>query len=984
MNYINSFLSSELIDALGWTLLHSLWQGALISIVLAIILLLMRRFTAQTRYFVIMAAMITMLTLSVFTFTRLYQSPSQAVVTDIPENVITGGPDTDTTMPIHNDTPPIQVSSFESFRQTFNGYFNHHLPSIVTLWFLGMLIFLLKFLGGLAYTQRLKYYRTQPVPEEWQKIINRLCQKLKISRIVTAFNSGIARVPMVIGYLKPVILLPGSLFTGLTPQQLESILAHEVAHIARNDYLLNLLQSVIEIVYFYHPAVWWLSSCLRNEREHCCDDIAVKLCGDSHTFARTLADLQEKCLENQTLAMALTGSRNRLFQRIHRLVNRPKIKSSFGEGFFTALIIITCLTVMGFSMKKSSALLAAAAGESQADSTAYQGETEDSVQEVAEKNADAAAEKPELSKGTNEKAETSSEPAGEESILPENNFDELSQQVRDTNQKSRSASQQLSEDEQKIFQSIQDVQKNDERMRSKNRELTDEQQKALDVYRDVLKNTKRAVQKMKSEDILERFGSSGLQEPMPMILPEVDVNVNWSGVGGNKLIAAVKSGNIDSVRAYISEYDVNERTFAGYTALMAAAKTGNEEITGLLLEHNANPEIRNNENRTALWIAAYYGNTDIIKMLLDHKAKIEAKDNEGYTPLFAAIKVNKSETANSLLNEGADVNAVTFSGETTLIMAIKEKSAIANQLIMKGVDINRTDNSGTPPLLIALEADYIDIAIRLVKEGANVNVRDQEGESPLLYSIKEKHTPLAILLIESGADINHKNNYGETPLLLALDDELYELANTLIEKGADVNITDHRGNTPLMIAIKERLQTLAVKIIDNNADINKKNVQGETPLLYALYYDMNEIAMKLIEKGAELNVSNKEGLSPLAIAISDNKIELAHLMLEKGADANVRDEDGRPVLLTAIDNGLTETAKRLIDGGANINIADTDGLTPLLMAIDQHYVEICRLLIEKGADVNRKDSQNRTALGLAEENELYEISALLKEKGAKQ
>ena len=96
-----------------------------------------------------------------------------------------------------------------------------------------------------------------------------------------------------IGWLRPVILFPASALTGLSAEQLEALLAHELAHIRRYDYLVNLLQTTVETLFFYHPAVWWVSAQVRQEREHCCDDLAVAACGDVLTYARALTALEQ-------------------------------------------------------------------------------------------------------------------------------------------------------------------------------------------------------------------------------------------------------------------------------------------------------------------------------------------------------------------------------------------------------------------------------------------------------------------------------------------------------------------------------------------------------------------------------------------------------------------------------------------------------------------------------------------------------------------
>ena len=126
----------------------------------------------------------------------------------------------------------------------------------------------------------------------WQRMATRLSRRLHIGRAITLLESALVDVPTVIGWLKPVVLLPASALAGLSPQQLEAILAHELAHIRRHDYLVNLLQTLVETVLFYHPAVWWLSRRIRIERENCCDDLAVSLCGDPVAYAQALADLE--------------------------------------------------------------------------------------------------------------------------------------------------------------------------------------------------------------------------------------------------------------------------------------------------------------------------------------------------------------------------------------------------------------------------------------------------------------------------------------------------------------------------------------------------------------------------------------------------------------------------------------------------------------------------------------------------------------------
>ena len=145
-----------------------------------------------------------------------------------------------------------------------------------------------------------------------------------MKKTVRFVESGLAKTPMVIGYLKPIILFPLGTVNQLTQQEVEAVLAHELAHIYRNDYLLNIIQSFIEIIFYYHPAVWWISANIRTERENCCDDIAVKICGSSITYVKALVILDE-IQPTPNLAMLFSSdSKNQLLNRVKRILNQPQ------------------------------------------------------------------------------------------------------------------------------------------------------------------------------------------------------------------------------------------------------------------------------------------------------------------------------------------------------------------------------------------------------------------------------------------------------------------------------------------------------------------------------------------------------------------------------------------------------------------------------------------------------------------------------------
>jgi type II secretory pathway component GspD/PulD (secretin)/beta-lactamase regulating signal transducer with metallopeptidase domain len=195
------------------------------------------------------------------------------------------------------------------------------LPYVVLGWLAGVFGLSAWHLGGWTQLQRLKRRMVREIGNPLQHRLKELSGRLGVHRAVGLLESALVEVPTVVGWLRPVILLPASALTGLRPEQLEAILAHELAHVRRYDYLVNIVQTVVEILGFYHPAVWWVSHRIRVERENCCDDLAVRVCGSSLQYAKALACMEEIRHSAGDLALAVTGGS--LVTRIARLLGRP-------------------------------------------------------------------------------------------------------------------------------------------------------------------------------------------------------------------------------------------------------------------------------------------------------------------------------------------------------------------------------------------------------------------------------------------------------------------------------------------------------------------------------------------------------------------------------------------------------------------------------------------------------------------------------------
>jgi bla regulator protein blaR1 len=349
MNFATMILPQQTVEALGWTLFHSLWQGALAALAFAVVLYFSRRSSARLRYGLGLAVLALMVLASVLTFRNHYSSADAGAARLAPGTRVSAA----VAVPANGLTVP--ATAFEPSRSRrivafFSDYFARNLPLIVTLWLLGVLFLTLRFTGGMLYLQRLKYKGSRPLPQPWPDRLKTLADKAGLKQPLQLLESLRLRTPVVVGHLKPVLLLPVGLAAGLPVDEVEALLAHELAHVLRRDYLVNVLQNLVGILYFFHPGVRWISAGVRQEREHCCDDFAVALCGDAENYARALARLQVASAGSGASfgtgngypepALAAIGRPQRLLQRIGRLLAGPRLAHDFREGFVSALLLV--------------------------------------------------------------------------------------------------------------------------------------------------------------------------------------------------------------------------------------------------------------------------------------------------------------------------------------------------------------------------------------------------------------------------------------------------------------------------------------------------------------------------------------------------------------------------------------------------------------------------------------------------------------------
>ena len=328
MNAIDQIrlLQEPAAQAIGWALLQFVWQGALVGALSAMALFALRRSAADVRYVVATIGLTLMLTMPVVTAVQSWRTMSAdagAAVVAAQQSVAAKS---------HSaDVPPAALAIVQPARTLDgSGYQAAGDSAVLTTpwariavlaWLLGVALLTVRLMAGWMWVQKLRSRGTSPAPDVWDQTVARLARRLHISRPIRLLQSAMVEVPTVIGWLRPVVLVPGSALAGMAPYQLEAILAHELAHIRRHDYVVNLLQTLVETLLFYHPAVWWLSHRIRIERENCCDDLAVSLCGDPYAYAKALADLEELRADAGHLALAATGGS--LIHRVRRLIATP-------------------------------------------------------------------------------------------------------------------------------------------------------------------------------------------------------------------------------------------------------------------------------------------------------------------------------------------------------------------------------------------------------------------------------------------------------------------------------------------------------------------------------------------------------------------------------------------------------------------------------------------------------------------------------------
>ncbi|MBX2874823.1 MAG: ankyrin repeat domain-containing protein [Saprospiraceae bacterium] len=921
MKTVDHLLSEELISALGWTLIHALWQGALFAIILGIVLVLTHSYSSKSRYFIAVIAFGLFASATLVTFSVLYNPKDITLVQAPPlteetplvlEREVPAS--TEVAVIEAEQTPVIETSHKTNLLLQARQYFSQHLPLIVTLWMLGVVVLLLRFLGSLAYIQRLRSYRTELLPASWLAQGERLKEQLKLKKKVAFLASYKVLTPLAIGIFRPAILLPAQLLSGLSQQQVEAILLHELAHIKRNDYLVNVLQTLIDILFFYHPAIWWMSATIRNERENCCDDMVIAITGETGNYARTLILLKEQEINPKLPAMAFTGIKYKFNDRIKRLFNQPTVFADFREGFVTAMILVVGLFTIAVNAFGTPSFL--------------------QLNEVAAI--------------VQEEEQDSPPPAETLQEIPNPATAENAYTPRD--------SEELEE------------------------EREDRQEEEYDNSIEILPGV--PAEENSELDLLLGAIDDGNMELVQFMLDK-GAKVNAATKDGwTPLMEAADEGHMEIVKLLLDKgANINASTKSGYTPLMVAVDEGYGEVAKYLIQKGAKVDAKTKNGWDVFMEAIDEGHIDIVRMLLDQGANVNRVYGH-HTPLMEAIDEGHMDIAKLLMEKGADPNKGGNDGYTPLMEAADAGDPeIVKLLLDRGADIKATNKHGWNAFLEAIDEGHIEIVKLLLSKGMDVNTV-YGHHTPLMEAIDEGHMEMVKLLLDNGADVNKGGDNGYTPLMEAIDEENVEIAELLLSRGAKVNAQTSSGHTALMEAADEGNLAITRLLLNKGAKPSAQGHSGWSAFLEAIDEGHLDLVKLYVEQGADVNEANEHGHTPLMEAADEGHVDIVQYLLQKGADVNLPTESGHSPLTAAIDDGRTAVVKLLVENGADINGTSPDAWTPLLEAVDEGHIDIVQYLINKGADVNRTKENGYTPLMEAADEGQLEIASILIKEGA--
>ncbi len=924
-------------NRLGWVLVHFLWQGAVIGALARFTARLMRNSTAQTRYLVLCAALaacglapiVTWLVLAPGSATphvlAPMQSPSSATFhAALPPT----GPQLIPLLAADTTASPAQTHLAQILETS--------LLYLVLAWSLGVLILSLRLILGWLELRRIRANGRPVASEMWRHRLTSLCAQIGITRAIRFIESAQVDVPAVFGWLKPVLIVPAAFFATLPPDQIEAILAHELAHIRRHDYIINLLQLVIETLLFYHPAVWWISRAVRNERENCCDDLAVQIIGDRLAYASALAALEESRTLSLNLALAATGGT--LLDRVRRLLSPREVRTSRQAWFAPLALALILATIIGAGVY-------AYAEEAQAESDDPFGKADfspgslddNSRIEYAFRNA------------------VIQDKVGLAEAFLRHGFKMAPADIKSGIGDILSDAAWFTRDPKMVRMLIAHGAKPagdahnwratvNMALKLGNKEIVDMLIAAGATFDPVTYAAALGpLDQLKKLDAQKPFDAkqiagaldyaAGAGQPDTFDWLWAKAQTSDDAANAKKLSGFYSHAAQDGHMPFLLHLEQTgfKPADGGQDALLSALSRNQVAVASYLFEKGVPFKEDPKYFRSMLGEAAGEGHLQICELLLDHGADINAKDSEGMTPLCWGAYSGHDDVCTLLVQRGADLTIPDKYGRTAVWYAAGSThcSGALELMLKKGVQINWTDSNGWSLLTYAMNFMPAQMGV----QGFPGNVLTPADQRA--YDAREERT--IDLLISAGLDPSGKAGT-DSPLKIVLQANHYPAARALLRHHPDINLKDAQGNPAITYLFNychsafplDLLETMLQMGADPNASYPSP---GVTP---PINYTVFQTAL------GSFRYPSRNQLDDQRAAIQ--------LMIKHGARFPGVTNPNDGALLIAAANGDQQGMKDALARGASPDAKDSAGYSAMALSMTLHYFDNALWLLQQGAD----------------------------------
>ena len=660
--------------------------------------------------------------------------------------------------------------------------------------------------------------------------------------------------PFVWGLLRGSIYLPANFLNIKKPEHQKSVLGHELSHVIRFDAAVNFLQVIAQAIFWFHPFVWWANSKIRQEREKCCDEMAVaRLNASPKDYSKAIVEaLVTKHEQTWPVpSLAVAGPVKNIEERIKTML-RP------GKKFYKrpSLVTATVVLLLALLTIPTALVLSAQAGTKTAVTPLHRAAAAgnvDGVKDLILKGAD-----------VNSNDEFGQTPLHLSARHGHGGISEvLITSGANINARDRYGNTPLhyaaEYDRTNVAEVLINKGANVNAKNSRGWTALHCTAEYCWTNRDMAQLLIAKGADVNAEDNysatpldMARWNSYGSLVEL-LIAKGAKLDLYKQTKSWTPLHTAAKHDQKNSVRFLIDQgIDANVKDAEGYTPLHRAARQGHKDVCVLLIAKGANVKAKDARDWTPLHRAAARGYIDVVELLLDKGADVDAKNKYGGTPLRSAVPGNHKGVVELLIAKGADVNARFGDGWTALHYAARRgHDGIAELLVDKEADINAQDTGRNTPLHIATRYGHRDVVRLLIDRRADTNVKNWRGQTPLHLAAMRRRNKLVELIVAKHTDVNAKESSGMTALHYAASAGQKDMVELLIAKGAEPNAENIVGVTPLQMVAALGHKNISELLIAQGADVNAKNGRGETALSLAKEKGHQEIVELLRKHGAK-------------------------------------------------------------------------------------------------------------------------------------